>query len=183
MHMTSVTNTVRGYIRKLARRVARFLAFTAVCMGLWMAVVAVDLMVGTDHTPSAPATTTTPAQGPVVAAPATQAPHDDGYSDGHLFNPDAMLDTSRVDDLRETPESQCLRADGVTTPERACVAGMRVWRDELSPQQWNALVGQGYIWDVDDVDSLWIPAEMVILDQDDVAGINLGAALTPRLIG
>jgi hypothetical protein len=177
--MTSISSTIHQHSVKLARLTAIVLARIAIVLGMVCGMVAVGLACTEEPQGVAPAPAPTPIQQAPVAA-------GDGFADHHFFNEDATLDTSRFDDLRETPESQCLRADGVMTPAQICVAGVKVWEDEITPEQWDTLVGEGYIWDLDDRDSLWIPAEMVILDGENgehVLAVHLDAPLTPYLVG
>lgn len=110
-------------------------------------------------------------------------PLGDGVADHGLFNENAELDTSRIDDLRTDPYGQCVASDGVLTPTGACVDGVRVWQDEMSIGTWNALRAQGYELGDKDPTSMWIPAEYVILGGphgEDVLAVDLSRPLTPR---
>lgn len=164
---SSLRTTITTEMRSLALTTARVLARMAIIIGVLMALVALGKLGSTD-TPAPLAPVPTPAA--PVQAPAGQG---DGVADHHLFNDTATLDTSRIDDLRADPESQCLMQDKVMTSAGECVAGVRVWRDEVDTATWNALVGQGYLTSVQDPDSLWIPLYMVDLDGDDIAAVHL----------
>lgn len=164
--MMTLMATVRHYLTELALITGRVLARVAVILGVLCALVAMGKALDMDTHDTMPAAT--------LPAPTQQAPVvDDGVANHHLFHPGATLDTSRIDDLRADPESQCLMQDKVMTSAGECVAGVRVWRDEVDTATWNALVGQGYLTSVQDPDSLWIPLYMVTLDGDDIASVRV----------
>jgi hypothetical protein len=190
--MSNIISSIRATVHMIPVIIGRTIVLAlAVLAGL----VLLGLVVGgTAGTHSAPAVQAPPASTPTTDT-SGMAPHerpiggatvDDGFSDHHLFNADATLDTSHIDDLRSDPEGQCLADGGVMTPERACVAGVLVWREEISPQQWHELTRQGYVCDVDDADSLWIPLGYVILggeSGEDVLDVDLSRPLTQPLAG
>jgi hypothetical protein len=126
------------------------------------------------------AATALPASTP---APALRA--DDGFASHRLFHEAALLDTRQIDDLRADPEGQCFVRHGVMTPAGVCVDGVKLWQDETNTTTWNALRAAGYtrVISCDDVDCLWIPAEMLVLNGeggDEVLAVNLCAPLTAR---
>lgn len=101
-------------------------------------------------------------------------------SQGHLFNPDATLDTSQIDDLRDTPDvvaehlanGDCgtfgTQAPHDPTFDDGCTA---VSIDDVGEGVWNALVALGYGgWDDDGTDGadelIYAPVDVVGALQD-----------------
>lgn len=102
-----------------------------------------------------------------------------------LFNACALLDTSRVDDLRDDADSRCLAAQGLLLTTGECVDGFFLYEDETDAETWTHLVDTGFDHglDCDDVDCLWIPAEYVVLggeSGEDVLAVDTTRPLTPR---
>lgn len=169
--MTTLRSTITGYTNKAAMLIGQIVLRLVLIFVAGGVLTVLGQGIG-------------PAQGSGSAltdspAPTAQAPTTGGYAQGHLFNPDATLDASRIDDLRDDPYGQCVADDGVLTPAGLCVAGVRVWEDEVPAGTWNALLGQGYMEEADDPDSMWIPLAMVTMDGEgeEILAVDLGAPL------
>lgn len=173
-----MTNTMRTDTTTDRLLVALLLALAVLTIGAALVHGATTTIPG--RPAPAPAPTDVQVQAPPVTGDLVQVA-DKAAPGGALVYGGADLDMSQIDDLRSDPYGQCVSHDGVLTPAGECVDAVTVWRNEMSPGSWSALLDQGYLWDSDDQDAMWIPAQMVILGGEggeDVLAVNPGAPLS-----
>lgn len=176
--MTSLAEQFTQGVDRLANIVGHFVLRAVLVLATAVVVVGMSSAMGLqDHAPPVAAPAATPAAPVAPAAPeCTPQP-------GQLFNPCAVLDTSHIDDERSSLANQCLQADGVTMPDGTCVEATYIWRSEVAPAAWEQLrYGYGFPVDLDDHDRLIVPAGWVVLDNDTVTGLDLGAPVQPILL-
>lgn len=188
--MTSLITTLQRGTGRVVEALIVFLVrvMVVVFVAMTMQVVGNALGVPGYADGAAPASTTQApsAEGPAQGAPAPTA-CEPGPED--LFNPCATLDMHTIDDLRDDVQGRCIAADGVMTPEGACVDAITVWEDEVPRSVLRELRLAGYPRDIDhsdgEVAALRVPAEFVILggaNGEKVLAVDMTRPVTPRLV-